>query len=245
MKRFVRTFAFGVLLLGLATSGDAFAQTIPGGDITAPDGDTGGGGGESTTSNVSGNDGEIGDTPNVEIDVSDDVRNQGFVGPTAGTIQNGRTTEQASAFERNAGFIGSASDSSGPPLSDGGTFGGDGTNSSGGSFSGGGGAARGGGGFTGAQSGVNIVRQSLRARLAPTFYAPKIPPTQITNRFNNRLMRQPGGTMVGTGYSIQVVDRTAYINGTVPNNQESERLVRQLRLEPGIYKIVNQLQIAK
>lgn len=114
-----------------------------------------------------------------------------------------------------------------------------------------GGATNGGGnsqGFTGVASnanttGVNIVRRSVRARLMPSFYAPMIDSQQIPARFRNRFVRQPGSNSVGGQYSIVVENRTAYLRGQVNSPIDSQRLERQLRLEPGIYGIVNELQV--
>jgi hypothetical protein len=253
MKQIIRAFAFGFAVLVFAIQGsDLRAQgggNIGGGNIGG--GDNGGGqqipnqqipdaGGEETTS-ATGGDGLIGEPNNVEISVSDDIRNQGFVGPTSTSIVQGRDTEDPSAFRRNAGFIGAASDTSGPPIADGGSFGGEGINTGSG-FAGGGGG-RGAAGFGGAQNGFSVVRQSTRARLAPSFYAPRPQPQFVSSRFNNRLVRQPGSQNLGGNYQVRIENRTAYITG-VADRYESQRIERQLRLEPGVYSIVNQLQVS-
>ena len=123
-----------------------------------------------------------------EDGLSDDTRNQGFVGATAEGIQT-------------LGFVGASSETSGPPLTDGATFGG-GVNDSGTQATGGGGGTGGNaggagggglnGGFGGAggvaggvggggqlgggtENGFQVIRSSVRARLVPRINAPTIP----------------------------------------------------------------------
>ena len=182
--------------------------------------------------------GEVGDiTEAVNLDASEDQRNQGFVGATASDVQ--------------AGFVGASSDRSGPPLAAGATFGGGvngsvssqftaaapNTNSGGGR---GGQAA----GFGAAANGVSVIRKSIRARLRPNFSAPRPSGSQVSNRFNDHFFRQPGLQLRASQFSITVENRTAFLRGTVDSAAAGERLVRQLRLEPSVYKIVNQLQIS-
>jgi len=172
---------------------------------------------------------------NVNIEVSENTRNQGFVGATTQDISNQET-----------GFIGAASEMSGPPLVDGQNFGG-GVNQFTPTIPAANNNAAGGGGqqgFGGTGNGVTIQRRSLRARLRPSFYAPPVPGRVVSNRFQSHFSRQPGSQLTGQGYSVRVENRTAFINGTVNTRADSERLERQLRLEPGVYKIVNELSIS-
>ena len=181
---------------------------------------------------VTGGDGVIDtETDQVDISISDNTRNQGFVGSTSASIQN-----------PDVGFVGGVSNDSGPPLADGQSFGG-GINS----------------GLQPSQFQaqqpnaqrnqttliqVEVIRRSIRAKLRTSFYAPRPSGQQMSTRFNNRFVRQPGSQTVGTGYSVRVENRKATLTGMVSTAADSARLVRQLRLEPGVYKIDNQLQIA-
>lgn len=168
----------------------------------------------------------------VEIPISDDTRNQGFVGATGDNILS---SEQ--------GFVGAPAEANG--LAEGASFGGGANDSS--PVVGGGGGGRGGqgaGGFTPAQRiGTEIPRRGVRAKLRPSFYAPRPSGAVVSNRFQSRFLRQPGSGLVGNGYSISVQNRTAFVSGTVNSSVDSERIVRQLRLEPGVYRVVNQLSV--
>ena len=169
----------------------------------------------------------------VNIEPSDDQRNQGFVGATAPGIVE-------------IGFVGAVSENSGSPIASGATFGGGVNSSVTSSFSvGGNTGTRGGqgGGFTAAENGFRVTRRSLRAKLRPSFSSQSPAPEYVASRFNDRFYRQPDSQDFRGQYSITIENRTAFLNGSVNTAADSERLVRQLRLEPGIYKIVNQLQI--
>lgn len=194
---------------------------------------------------------------------TEDTRNQGFVGSTAAQIQE-------------LGFVGASSETSGPPLSDGATFGG-GVNDSavqaGGGGGGIGGNAGGGGiggfngGFGGAgggtgqlgggtENGFQVIRSNVRARLVPRINAPTIPDDQIVSRFQNRFSLQPVPQRAGPPFSdaafssvsmsavnVQVQNRTAVLTGVVGSLAERDRWERQLRLEPGVYRIINQIEV--
>ncbi|MEM7457248.1 MAG: hypothetical protein AAF456_23095, partial [Planctomycetota bacterium] len=65
-------------------------------------------------------------------------------------------------------------------------------------------------------------------------------PTTVTvGQFQNRLNRTPQTVGAGRGVQIDVVNGTATMTGVVSSPAEAEVLVRQLRLEPGIYRIEN------
>jgi hypothetical protein len=244
LNKIIRTAIFSVLVaLAFGSADSTVVGQIDTGGIDTGGIDTGGidtgqtdnttntGGGESTS--VGEGEG-VGDLDNaVQIESSDDVRNQGFVGATAPGIQG-------------LGFVGAASENSGPPLASGATFGGGVNNSVNSSFSAGGtNAGRGGGagGFTSADNGIRVTRRSLRAKLRPSFSSPRPAPEQVSNRFTDHFFRQPDSQNFQGQYSIRIENRTAYINGSVDSRADSDRLVRQLRLEPGVYAIVNQLKI--
>ena len=225
---------------------------IDGGGING--GNTAGGGG-----GTAGSDGSV-DIQELSLGGdTEDTRNQGFVGATSFQLQA-------------TGFIGASSETSGPPLSTGTSFGG-GVNDSGVQATGGGvgGAAGGGGnggglngGFGGAdplgagtENGFQVIRSSVRARLVPQINAPQIPNGQIVSRFQNRFSRQPVPQSAGppfsdaafssvstSGVNVQVENRTAVLTGVVGSPAERDRWERQLRLEPGIYQINNQIQVS-
>ena len=167
---------------------------------------------------------------------TENLRNQGFIGSTAQKITD-------------LGFTGAASETSGPPLVDGASFGGNinsgfnrGSTPSGG---GGGGGGFGRGGFTGAgQNGVTIQRKirAVRARLNPQFTVPQVEPVQIVNHFASNFRRQPANVNVKSKFSVLIENKTATLSGTVGSADEANRIVRQLRLQPGVYKIVNELK---
>jgi hypothetical protein len=255
-------------LTGGGFDGDGPVADVPGNvsnETPTTGGVTGGGGG-----GQSGSDGMV--EPTV-LDLGGDIedtRNQGFVGATSVGIQ-----------ER--GFVGATSENSGPPLSDGGTFGG-GVNGSGTQAGGGGGRQGGGfgnglGGFNGGfggqglggagtQNGFVVIRQNLRTNLVPRFYAPAVNGQQTAIRFQQRIARQPmpiavaspsvampGGIQLAPAMqllpvapmdSVQVIieNRTATLIGRTETLEERDRWERQLRLEPGVDRIVNQIEVS-
>ena len=225
--------------------------TVDVGDLTGQ-GNIGTGGG-----GTSGSDGLV---EPVQIEIggdSIDSRNQGFVGATSVQIQE-------------LGFVGASSETSGPPLSDGATFGG-GINGGGTQATAGGGGIGGGqfqggglnGGFggqnqlgTGTTNGFQVIRQSLRTRLVPSINARPISNEQTVNRFQNRISRQPVPQLQNqafagfasqdsatTSVNVQIENRTATLTGYAGSDSERNRWERQLRLEPGVDRIVNQIQL--
>lgn len=206
-----------------------FAQAPGGGAVDGGDGGGGGGGGVATpsdqNSNVTTGDGAVDPaTDQVDIEISENERNQGFVGATSANIAG---TEE--------GFVGAVSEQSGPPLDDNASFGG-GVNDVAPTIP---------GGANGENNSFTVTRRSIRARLRPNFYAPVNSGEDVSNRFQNHFSRQPGSQLSGSSYNITVNNRTAYIRGSVNTPADSERLERQLRLEPGVYRIVNELSISR
>jgi hypothetical protein len=218
---------------------DAAAQFdgIDGGDIGLP---TDGGGfgdlGTGTGGGIGGDGGAFGDNFGDVLggEETADQRNQGFVGATGTRIQEN-------------GFIGSPGELSASPIAGDGSFGG-GTNDVGG----GGGGANGGGnnrnrnngfGGTGDTKGFEVFRSSVRANLRPQFSSPQLSSVQIANRFQSRVQRIPNMTNDGSGVQISITNQTATIQGFVGSFEELNRIQRQLRLEPGVYRINNQAQV--
>lgn len=184
--------------------------------------------------NVATGDGVVDPTvDNVDIEFSENTRNQGFVGATTANITDTET-----------GFVGAVSEQSGPGLSADASF-----SSGANDYSpvvpglarpntGGGGGVAG-----GTEIYSSIARRSIRAKLVPSFYAPRPSPVNVSSRFRNRFAQQPGSKLSGKGYTVTVENRTAFIKGSVDSLIDSQRLERQLRLEPGIYKIENRLSV--
>lgn len=147
-------------------------------------------------------------------------RNQGFVGPTA-QIMNER------------GFIGTPSEQSALPLAEDRSIGGGVNNGLG---------VRGApnSSINNQENGFTVQRQNLRARLRPAFAFPQTPNYVVASRFQNRIARQPVVQQMGQGVKISIANKTATLTGSVSSDAERQIMIRQLRLEPGIYKIVDQ-----
>ena len=197
-------------------------------------------GGAQQIGNTSGGNGVADPTArNVDIEVSEDLRNQGFVGATAPGIQD-------------LGFVGATSELSGPPLASGKTFGGGVNGSSGGSSTGSGGNRsrvtgvgnqQGFGVVGGTQNGFVVTRGNVRAQLKSDFAAPLVSGNQIANQFNDRFYRLPASQSFAGQYQITIDHRTATLTGVVNSPADADRLIRQLRLQPGVDKIVNELTV--
>ncbi len=161
---------------------------------------------------------------------SEDVRNQGFVGSTGNRIQ-----EQ--------GFVGPPGESSAPPLAEGASFGG-GVNDS---AAGGGGGGNAGGnqqtgtGAFGQAKGFQVIRKGVRTRLSPRFASPSRSTEEVAMRFSNRIQRQPVIAFDGGGLSVAINQRVATVTGFAQSEAERNRFIRQLRLEPGIDRVVDQV----
>ena len=90
------------------------------------------------------------------------------------------------------------------------------------------------------------VRRALAAlwikfvRFRVNFEAPVVPNEYISNQLSIRMNRLPG---VGgdQGVNVTVNERIATITGSTRSREAAARLERQLRLEPGISRVVNQL----
>lgn len=241
---------FLVIIFTLPTS-LACGQDDGGGFPNVDIGDLGGFGGDGD------NAGDGGTVPS-QLDIGaelEDTRNQGFVGATSVQIQE-------------LGFVGASSENSGPPLSDGASFGGGVNNSGTQAAAGGGGGGGVNGGFggggggqgtlgAGTENGFQVIRQSIRTRLVPLINVAPVPGEQVVSRFQNRIARQPVPQTSGPPFSnqaffnggapsvnVQIQDRTAFLTGFVGSAAERDRWERQLRLEPGVYRIVNQIEVA-
>ena len=96
------------------------------------------------------------------------------------------------------------------------------------------------GGFGGNTAGV---RRNVRNRLVNQVQVNRVPPAEVAQRFSTRLDRIPLVAGVATGVEIAVENGTAVLTGTVPSVEAANKLERQLRLEPGVYRIDNRLEI--
>lgn len=202
-----------------------------GGAVTggATGGATGGSTGESTQDQFGSEDADL--LSGIDLE---DVRNQGFVGPAAERIQS-------------QGFVGPPGETLAPPLAEGATFGG-GVNGGG---SGGGGsgnqrstASRGGQGFgQGNTKGFQVIRQSVRTRLVPEFASPATPPAEVGARFRSQIQRQRGIQSDGAQLQIVMDGRQATVQGFANTVAEKQRFIRQLRLQPGVDRIIDQVLV--
>jgi len=229
----------------LCLSQDILAQDFGDGgidDLTTlqqqapPTGTTGGGGG-GIGGGIGGGDGldtfSADDADLLSGVTTEDTRNQGFVGATGMAIQD-------------LGFVGPPGETSGPPLTDGASFGG-GVNDGqtvggglGGGGGGGGGNQRNGFGGFGTDKGFQVLRRGVRTALSPRFAAPTRSSAEISTRFNNHIQRQPGMANDGSGLFVSINNRIATVTGFAQTDAQRSRFMRQLRLEPGIDRVVDQ-----
>ncbi len=160
-----------------------------------------------------------------------DLRNQGFVGATGQRIQE-------------FGFVGPAGELSGPPLAENASFGGGVNDSVAGGGGGGGNAGRNqrtGFGAIGQEKGFQVIRKGVRTSLTPRFATSTYGSDEISNRFNNRIRRQPVISNDGGGLNVSVNNRVATVTGFAQSEAERNRFIRQLRLEPGIDQVIDQV----
>lgn len=150
-------------------------------------------------------------------------RRKAFVGPTN---EIGTTLSDSSS---DTGFVGPISESFG-----GGNGGGNRN------FGGGGGN---GGNVGGGQNQNQIIRGSVRTRLRPNFQARSVSPQYVSSQFQSQLQRLPSTQSYSQGVQIQVQNRTAVISGFVGSQAQADRIERQLRLQPGVYRIENRLTV--
>ena len=172
----------------------------------------------------------------------EDLRNQGFIGSTAEIVSS-------------SGFVGAATEQSGSPIVEGKSFGGginEGftpvTSGSGGGGGFGGGTRGGGGGFgTTSQLGFTVNRRSvpIRVRLRPQFASPIVTSSQLISRFNQNFYSQPSTVNLNGNFQVTIANDTATVQGSVATMQDANRIIDQLRLQPGVYRIENQLSIGQ
>ena len=111
----------------------------------------------------------------------------------------------------------------------------------------GGGGPGGGGG--GAQSinvsdGIFINRTNpTRARLVPRFRSPNYSPNFVSGRVNQRLSALPSTRSARNSMNVVMQGSTAIIRGNAQNREQMMRIARQLRLEPGVSRVVSQVSV--
>ena len=101
-------------------------------------------------------------------------------------------------------------------------------------------------GGQGTQNGFEVPRQgnAVRSRIVPRFNSRPLAPAFVTNQINQRF--SPNSLQrAGMNANISVQGRTAVISGTARNQQQARVLSRQLRFEPGISRVRNQLRVAR
>lgn len=155
----------------------------------------------------------------IELQIPD-RRNQGFVGGSAETQQTN-------------GFVGGNGVNAGIPLD------GEARGTAGGTINNGRGQRAGSQPQPPERFGIEVPRQSMRARLVPSFASPRMPGFASTMRFQSRLSRQPVARQIGQSISVSIGNGTATLRGVARNEAERQILIRQLRLEPGVYKITD------
>ena len=178
-------------------------------------------------------------TNQVQIQPPEDERRLvPFIGPASDSLFN--------FFEGVGSVEGGGGTSFGSNIGGGGGFGGG--RLGGGQFGGQLGGLLGGqfgGQFGGQGNGFTITRRSIRAPLTPAFTSPVVTGAQVSARFTNRLVRIPSIQRLGGTQDVRVTvnDDTAVLSGTVSSLEARDKVERMARMEPGIYRVVNQLQV--
>lgn len=107
-------------------------------------------------------------------------------------------------------------------------------------------AGGGGGGGGGAAERIRIQRSTpVRARLVPRFSAPRLAPRTVTSRVTTRLNSLPATRQFANSMNVSMQGRTAVISGNARNQGQVNRISRQLRLEPGVSRIVNRVSVPR
>lgn len=223
MKSMIKRLSVLTALLTFAITVPVYAQ-IDGGDLTndilnqvgdggAPGAAPGGLGGGAPTGGLGSN---VGDREQALI-VPDERQTSGFVGSSV-------------SAERGENFTGQEFRFVGPIAT------GDGAGGAGGGNRNVGGNL---GGAAGATSTNRVQRATpVRARLVPRFRAPRVAPAAVSTRVNQRLSSLPATRRFAGSMNVSVQGRTAVINSRGLSTQQMSRVSRQLRLEPGIRRVV-------
>ena len=210
----------GGLPPGIDGGGDGDVDNgIDNGNANNNQGGGGGGGGNAP--------GDVGELPTEVGEMIDDERSQGFVGPTNSAIESGNTD----ILGGSPGFVGPTAEviestSGGPQVQrDGGT------------------AGR--GSALGQVNGFVVSRSNVRARVVPNFSFPTVPTEVVSRDFQQRMSRLPSvQPSASLGIRVEIQGTTALISGVASNQQAIDDLMGQLRMEPGVYRIINDVRIA-
>jgi hypothetical protein len=227
--------------IGTDTGGIGNTGGTTGGDLGTGTGNTGGNLGTTSgnTGNIGGG-GSAGRVPdlsnilNIEgsIPVLEDKRRQPFVGATS---ELGRAVDTTSPA---TGFVGP--DSS--PFTSGAATGGSAGRTPGGTT-----GSQGAPAGTGQQNGFVVTRKGIRSRVTPAFRASSVDGDFVSTQFQSRMQRQPSTSSMANSFErnvqVNVQNRTAVVTGVVASAEQADRIVRQLQLQPGIYKIENRLTV--
>lgn len=101
------------------------------------------------------------------------------------------------------------------------------------------------GGFGGSQYVQQIPRGGVRARLVNRVGGVRPTGQFVRERVESRFLQTPALQSSSlAGVSISVDNGTATLTGVASSQEIADRLVRQLRLEPGVYKVDNRLTVA-
>ena len=235
MIRLLHIFVLAFALLAIGSVGfsqDGGAPPIDGGLNPGVDGggdgngdannNPGGGGG----GGGGGGQGDAAELPTEVGETIEDQRSQGFVGPTNSAIESGNTD----ILGGSPGFVGPTAEqiestSGGPEVQrDGG--------------------AAGRGSALGQTNGFVVSRSNVRARVVPNFSFPTVPTEVVSRDFQQRMSRLPSvQPSTSLGIRVEIQGTTALISGVVSNQQAIDDLMGQLRMEPGVYRIINDVRI--
>jgi hypothetical protein len=222
----IAMFATAVFAVGQL----AISQDIPGGGGDLGTGNNGGvvnNGGAVNNGGTNTNTGNAGPTNATELDLGPEIpeiedfrRQNGFIGKDVSDLENqtfvGPTIEGITAI-------------SGEGQNGGGN--------AGGGFAGGGGVASG--------LSFTVNRSSVRARVRPNFSYQTVPTAVAQRNFQGRMNRLPNlRSTVAQGINVTLSGTTATLTGTATNQEAIDNMVGQLRMEPGVYRIVNEVEIA-
>jgi hypothetical protein len=100
-------------------------------------------------------------------------------------------------------------------------------------------------GMAGNQNFFEVTRGALRGAVQLDFEYPEFTNTQVVNQFATSFSRLPETRSFTGQYQVTVNDKKATVTGWVGSKADSDRLIAQLRLQPGIYEIENNLQIGQ
>ena len=160
--------------------------------------------------------------PNNEFE---DERQQPFVGPSTERFE-----EQGLGHPRSRLGPGGSSQGGGFSFDFGGFQGGRG-----------GGAAG-----QGTGNGFQVVRGNLRTRVVPRIEVTTRPSAnQVTARCQQVLNRVLVNYRLPSSVQVEMAEGVAYLKGSVSSAEVKDRLERMLRLEPGVSRIENQIEVSE